>query len=157
MQALTPLQLWSPIVSVVFALHAASASPGFGTHESKDGWLLRLGWSEIEGVDEGAVDADGKLDGDADVEGEFDGKLVGDADVEGESDGKFDGAIDIEGESDGKLVGVPVGADVCLPFQLPFHPSPVHALWLASSFHPQPFHTQFVGPLLLHVLLDGRL
>eukprot|EP00984_Skeletonema_dohrnii_P001777 scaffold586_cov112-Skeletonema_dohrnii-CCMP3373.AAC.23 len=114
---------------------------------------------------------DGKLDGDADVEGESDGKLDGDAVVEGESDGKLDGDIVVEGESDGKLeggesdgklVGVPVGAGVCLPFQFPFHPSPVHTSWLASSFHPQPFHTQFVGPLLphellphVHVLIDG--
>ena len=216
MQALTPLQLWSPIVPVVF-LHAASATASSsGTQESKVGWLLRLGWSEIEGIDEGAVDTDGRLevegvdegavdtdgklegefdgklegsidiegefdgkldgaiegesdgelDGDTDtvVEGEYDGKLDGDTVVEGEYDGKLEGAIDIEGESDGKLVGVPVGANVCLPFQFPFHPSPVHALWLTSSFHPQPFHTQFVGPLLLHgllpqvhVLLVGRL
>eukprot|EP00984_Skeletonema_dohrnii_P005471 scaffold1926_cov83-Skeletonema_dohrnii-CCMP3373.AAC.1 len=134
----------------------------------------------MDGIDEldGAVDGklDGRMDGIEEPDGAVDGKLDGDLEVEGFPDGNFEGKLvgvpvgvpigaEVEGFPDGtfegKPVGVPVGANVCLPFQLPFHPSPVHALWLTASFHPQPFHTQSVGPLLLHellphVLLVGR-
>mmetsp|Transcript_34871 Transcript_34871/g.71160 ORF Transcript_34871/g.71160 Transcript_34871/m.71160 type:complete len:158 (+) Transcript_34871:779-1252(+) len=122
----------------------------------------------MDGIDELDGVVDGKRDGDFEVEGTLDGRMDGIEEPDGDVDGKLDGDLEVEGFPDGtfegKLVGVPVGADVCLPFQFPFHPfhpSPVHALWLTASFHPQPFHTQSVGPLLLHellphVLLVGR-
>ena len=114
-----------------------------------------------DGVVEGKCDADGKLDGVVEVEGKSDRTLDGlmledvtDGSVEGSSLGIFvsflaDGdPVVAEGEPVGLPVPVGAGAGVCLPFQYPFHPSPVHASWLVASlslFHP--FHTQFVGPL----------